>query len=54
MELEERQISLSPSIKKILGETQKLKSLGVDSKKLKKAKEQYDGVSHQLNNCPEV
>nr|XP_034303998.1 uncharacterized protein LOC105330668 isoform X2 [Crassostrea gigas] len=53
MELEERQIPLSPNIKKILGETQKLKSLGVDSKKLKKAKEQYDDISHQLNSCPE-
>lgn len=54
MELEERQISLSPSIIKILGETQKLKSVGVDSKKLEKAKEQYDGISHQLNSSPEV
>lgn len=54
MELEERQILLSPNIKKILGETQKLKSLGVDSKKLEKAKEQYDVISHQLNSCPEV
>nr|XP_034303992.1 uncharacterized protein LOC105337427 isoform X1 [Crassostrea gigas] len=53
MELEERQIPLSPNIKKILGETQKLKSLRVDSKKLKKAKEQYDDISHQLNSCPE-
>lgn len=54
MELEERQIPLSPSIIKILGETQKLKLLGVDSKKLKKAKEQYDGISPQLSNCPDV
>ncbi|XP_052722120.1 uncharacterized protein LOC128193003 isoform X2 [Crassostrea angulata] len=54
MELEERQILLSPSIIKILGETQKLKSLGVDSKKLEKAKEQYDGISHQLNSSPEL
>lgn len=53
MELKERQIPLNP-IKHILDETRILKSLGVDSKKLRKAKEQYDNVSHQLNSCPEV
>lgn len=53
MELEERQIPLSP-IQKILDETHKLKSLGVDSRKLKKAKEQYASISHQLNSYPEV
>lgn len=52
MELEERQIPLSP-IQKILDETHKLKSLGVDSRKLKKAKEQYASISHQLNSYPE-
>lgn len=52
MEFKERQIPLNP-IKHILDETRILKSLGVDSKKLRKAKEQYDNVSHQLNSCPE-
>lgn len=54
MELKERQIPLSP-IKHILDETQILKSLGVDSRKLKEAKKQYDRImSHGLGSYPEV
>lgn len=53
MELKERQIPLSP-IKHILDETQILISLGVDSRKLKEAKKQYDRImSHGLGSYPE-
>lgn len=52
MESDKRQIPTSP-IKHILDETQLLRTLGVDSRKLKKAKEEYDDISHQMNSCPE-